>query len=106
MSEQDLGGIWGREALKELADDALRHFPEPNPIPYRVLHVVYVYGTAMKISIPNRRNWLTALSNSAEAFAIELAEAGVPMKPDAIELAAALILATGPSDGDRLMLDP
>src|SRR5260370_12798406 len=96
MSEQDGGGFWGREALKELADNALRQFPEPNPIPYRVLHVVY--GATMKISIPNRVRWLTALSNSAEAFAIELDEAGVPMKSEAIELAAAMILAVGPSD--------
>ena len=96
MSEQDLGGIWGREALKELADDALRHFPEPNPIPYRVLHVIY--SAVMKISIPNRVKWLTALSHNAEAFAIELAEAGVPMKSEAIGLAAALILEVGPSE--------
>lgn len=96
MTEQNLAGIVNHEALKEISDSAARQYPENDQIAYRVLHLTL--GVTMKVSVVNRVKWLTALSNSAEAFAIELEEAGVLMRPEAIEFAAALILATGPSD--------
>jgi hypothetical protein len=96
MTEQNIAGIVNHEALKEISGSAARQYPENDQIAYRVLHLTL--GVTMKVSALNRVKWLTALSNSAEAFAIELEEAGVSMRPEAIEFAAALILATGPSD--------
>jgi hypothetical protein len=96
MTEENLVGILDHEALKEISDSAARQYPDNDQFAYRALHLIL--GVTMKISVPNRVKWLTALSNSAEAFAIELEETGVSMKPEAIEFAAALILAVGPSD--------